>query len=121
MIASIPVAPIHREAPSDGLVRDLEEMRQSILGTMRITRNRDEVVERQTAWRAGVERLRQSLDRELPADPFETAPAVRRALDVALDAERAASEAAAELAEIRQRLESCDQERDAANARARAD
>ena len=114
VIASIPVAPIHREAPSDGLVRDLEEMRQSILGTMRITRNRDEVVERQTAWRVGVERLRQSLDSELPADPFEAAPAARRALDVALDAERAASEAAAELAEFRQRLESCDQERDAA-------
>ena len=114
VIASIPVAPIHREAPSDGLVRDLEEMRQSILGTMRITRNRDEVVERQTAWRAGVERLRQLLDSALPADPFEAAPAARRALDVALDAERAASEAAAELVEFRQRLESCDKERDAA-------
>ena len=114
VIAKVPVAPIHREAPSDGLVRDLEEMRQSIEGTMRITRNRNEVVERQTAWCAEVERLRQTLEVELPADPFEAAPAARRALDVALDAERAASEAAAELAEIRQRLASCDQERDSA-------
>ncbi|MDE2869341.1 MAG: AAA family ATPase [Chloroflexota bacterium] len=114
VIAKVPVAPIHREAPSDGLVRDLEEMRQSIEGTMRITRNRNEVVERQTAWRAEVDRLRQTLEVELPADPFEAAPTARRALDVALDAERAASEAAAELTEIRQRLASCDQERDSA-------
>lgn len=114
VIAKVPVAPIHRETPSDGLVRDLEEMRQSIEGTMRMTRNRNEVVERQTAWRAEIEGLRQTLEVELPADPFEAAPAARRALDLALDAERAASEAAAELTEIRQRLASCDQERDSA-------
>ena len=114
VIAEVPVAPVHHESPDDGLVRDLEEMRQSIQDTRRITRNRDEVAQRLSAWRAEVERLRQSLEIELPADPFEAAPAARRALDVALDAEGAASEAAAELAEIRQRLESCDQERDAA-------
>ena len=114
VIANVPVAPIHSEAPSDGLVRDLEELRQGIQDTMRITRNRSEVAERLTAWRAEVEGLRQTLDIELPADPFEAAPAARRALDTALDTERAASEAAAELAEIRQRLESCDQERDGA-------
>lgn len=113
VIANVPVAPIHLEVPSDGLVRDLEEMRQSIQVAMRTTRNRNEVAERQTAWRSEVERLRQTLHIELPADPFEAAPAARRALDVALDAERAASEAAAELAQIRQRLETCNQERDA--------
>ncbi len=114
VIAEVPVAPVHRESPDDGVVRDLEEMRQSVQDTRRITRNRDEVAERLTAWRAEVERLRQTLAIELPADPFEAAPAARRALDVALDAERAASEATAELAELRQRLEICDQERDAA-------
>ncbi|MDE2899333.1 MAG: AAA family ATPase [Chloroflexota bacterium] len=114
VIANVPVAPIHREAPSDGLVRDLEEMRQSIQDTMRMTRNRNEVAERLTAWRADVEGLRQTLDIESPADPFEAAPAARRALEAALDTERAASEAAAELSEIRQRLESSDQERDGA-------
>ena len=114
VIANVPVAPIHREAPSDGLVRDLEEMRQSIQDTRRLRRNRDEVAERLATWRGEVERLRQTLEVELPADPFEAAPAARRALDAALEAERAASEAAAELAELRQRLETCNQERDAA-------
>lgn len=114
VIAEVPVAPVHRESPDDGVVRDLEEMRQSVQDTRRITRNRDDVAERLTAWRTEVERLRQTLGIELPADPVEAAPAARRALDVALDAERAASEATAELAELRQRLESCDQERDAA-------
>ncbi len=114
VIAEVPVAPVHRESPDDGVVRDLEEMRQSIQDTRRIMSNRDEVAERLTAWRTEVERLRQTLAIELPADPVEAAPATRRALDVALDAERAASEATAELAELRQRLESCDQEREAA-------
>ena len=114
VIANIPVAPIHCEAPSDGLVRDLEEMRQSIQDTRRLTRNRDDVAERLTAWRGELERLRQTLQVELPADPFDAAPAARRALGKALEAERAASEAAAELAELRQHLETCNQERDAA-------
>lgn len=114
VIANVPVAPVHREAPSDGLVRDLEELRQSIQDTRRITRNRNEVAERLTAWRGDVERLRQELDTELPVDPFEAAPSARRMLDVALESERAASEAAVELAELRQRLESCNQERDTA-------
>ena len=114
VIADVPVAPIHREAPSEGLARDLEEMRQSIRDTRRLRRNRDEVSQRLTTWRAEVERLRQALDVELPADPFEATPAARRALGDALEAERVAFEAATELAELRERLETCDQERDTA-------
>lgn len=114
VIASVPVAPIHREAPSDGLARDLEEMRQAIQDTRRLQRNRDEVAQRLTTWRAEVERLRQTLQVELPADPYEAAPAARRALSEALEAERAASEAMASLTELRQSLEACNYERDAA-------
>ncbi len=115
VIADVPVAPIHREAPSDGLARDLEEMRQSIQDTRRLTRNRDDVAGRLATWRGEVERLRQTLQVELPADPFEATPAARRALVEALEAERAAAEAAAELVERRQRLESCNRDRDAAS------
>ena len=114
VIDKVPVAPVHRESPDDGLVRDLEEMRQSIQDTRRITRNRSDVADRLTAWHAEVERLRQTLDIDLPSDPFEASPAARRALDAALEAERAASEAAAKLAELRERLETCNAERDAA-------
>lgn len=114
VIANVPVAPVNRENPSDGLVRDLEEMRQSVQDTRRIRRNRDEVAARLAAWRDEVDRLRLTLEVELPADPFEAAPAARRALGEALESDRAASEAAAELAERRQRLEACNQERDAA-------
>lgn len=114
VVGDIPVAPIHREAPDDGLVRDLEEMRQSISDSQRITSNRDDVTERLSAWRAEVEGLRQSLGVELPADPFEAAPAARRSLGEALEAERAAVDAAARLAELRQSVETSDQQRDAA-------
>lgn len=114
VIANVPVAPIHREAPSDGLVRDLEEMRQSIQDTRRLQRNRDDVAGRLATWRDEVERLRLTLQVELPADPFVAAPAARRVLGEALEAERTAATAAAELIELRQRLETCNQERDAA-------
>ena len=114
VIANVPVAPIHREAPSDGLARDLEEMRQTIQDTRRLTRNRDDVAGRLATWRGEVERLRQTLQIELPADPFESSPAARRALGEALEAERTAAAAAAELSELRQRFETCNQERDTA-------
>ena len=114
VIAEVPVAPIHREAPDDGLVRDLEEIRQSIQDTARIRRNCDEVSQRLMTWRAEIERLRQALDVELVADPYEAAPAARRALGEALEAERAASEAAKELADLRQRFEICNREAEAA-------
>jgi uncharacterized protein YhaN len=111
VIANVPVAPIHREAPSEGLARDLEEMRQSIQVARRLKRNRDEVAERHEIWRTEVERLRQTLQLDLPVDPFEAAPAARRALEEALEAERVASDAAAELAELRQHLETGEKER----------
>lgn len=114
VIANVPVAPIHREAPSDGLARDLEEMRQSIQDTRRLKRNRDDVAGRLATWRGEVERLRQALLVELPADPFEAAPAARRVLGEALEAERTAASAEAELIELRQHLETCNQERDTA-------
>ncbi len=114
VIANVPVAPIHRETPSDGLASDLEEMRQSILDTRRLTRNRNDVAARLATWQGEVERLRQTIQVELPADPFEAAPAARRVLGEALEAERAAASAAAELVELRQRLETANQERDAA-------
>ena len=114
VIASVPVAPIHREAPSEGLARDLEEMRQAIQDTRRLQRNRDEVAQRLTAWRAEVERLRQTLQVELPTDPYEAAPAARRALSEAIEAERAASEAMVALTGLRQSLEACNRECDAA-------
>ena len=114
VIVSVPVAPIHREAPSEGLARDLEEMRQAIQDTRRLQRNRDEVAQRLTAWRAEVERLRQTLQVELPTDPYEAAPAARRALSEAIEAERAASEAMVALTGLRQSLEACNLECDAA-------
>ena len=113
VIASVPVAPVHRENPADGLVRDLEEMRQSIQDARRIRRNRDEVAERLADWRGEVERLCQTLQVDLPDDPFEAAPAARRLLGEALETERVASEAAAELVELRQSLKTGSQERDA--------
>ena len=112
VIADVPVAPIHREAPSDGLAHDLEEMRQLIRDTRRLKRNRDDVAGRLATWRGEVERLRQTLRVELPADPFEAIPAARRALDDALEAERAAASAAARLVKLRQRLETSNQKRD---------
>ena len=114
VIGSVSVAPVHREAPSEGLARDLEEMRQAIQDTRRLQRNRDEVAQRLTAWRAEVERLRQTLHVELPADPYEAAPAARRALSDAIEAERAASEAMVALTELRRSLEACSRECEAA-------
>ena len=114
VIAEVPVAPVHREAPDDGLLRDLEEMRQSISDTRRIRGNRDDVNKRLTAWRHEGERLRQTLAVDLPGDPFEAAPAARRALVTALEAERTAAEAQAELTELRRRVETGTHERDAA-------
>ena len=113
-VADVPLAPIHREAPDDGLVRDLEEMRQSLWDTQRLRGNRDEVAKQLAAWNAEVGRLRETTGIELPVDPFEAAPAARRALDDALEVERAAAEAAAELPELRALVETCNREREAA-------
>ena len=114
VIAEVPVAPIHRQAPDDGLVRDLEEMRQSIRDTQRLRSNRDDVGKRLAAWRAEGERLRQTLALELPTDPFEAVPAALRFLRDALEVERAATDAAAELPELREVVETCGREREAA-------
>ena len=114
VIAEVPVAPIHRQAPDDGLVRDLEEMRQSIRDTQRLRSNRDDVGKRLAAWCAEGERLRQTLALELPADPFEAVPAALRFLRDALEVERAATDAAAELPELREVVETCGREREAA-------
>ena len=46
VIADIPVAPIHREMPDEGLVRDMDELRQGIGNAQRIQGNRDDVGER---------------------------------------------------------------------------
>ena len=112
VITEIPVAPIHREVPDEGFIRDLEDMYNKIGEIQRIKRDRAVVAERLSAWIAEVERLRQALGLDLPADPFEAAPAARRALDDALEVERAAAEAAAELSELRELVETCNRERD---------
>ncbi len=114
VVAEVPVAPIHRQAPDDGLVRDLEDMRQSIRDTQRLRSNRDDVGKRLAAWRADGERLRQTLALELPAAPFESAPAALRSLRGALEVERAAADATSELPELREVVETCGREREAA-------
>ena len=114
VIAEVPLAPIHRESPDEGLVRDLEELRQSIRDTRRLQRNRDEVAKQFASWISEVERMSQTLGIELPSEPFESAPAARRALRDALEVERAAADAAAKLPELRDLLKTCGQERQAA-------
>ena len=89
-------------------------MRQSIRDTQRLRSNRDDVGKRLAAWRAEGERLRQTLSLELPADPFEAVPAVLRFLRDALEVERVATDATAELPELREVVETCGREREAA-------
>ncbi len=114
VIADIPVTPIQREKPGGGLVRDLSDMRQTLTYDRRLRRNRADVAKRLDAWRAEVEGLRGALQLDLPADPFEAAPAARRALPDALEIERAAKAAEADLPQLRQDLETCGQDADAA-------
>ena len=120
-IAHVPVTPIQRESPDEGLVRDLEEMRQAIESAQRLRRNRDEVAARLAAWRGEVERLAPTLGIDLPADPFQATPTARRALLHALDVERAARTAEAEILRLRQQLEASVPDLNAAEAELESD
>ena len=106
VIADVPVAPVHRETPRDGLVSDLLDMRQTIGDAKDIRRDRDVVAARLDAWRDAAGRLRRDLQRDLPTDPFDAVPAAHRQLPDALEVKRAAGRAALIVPDLRQRLES---------------
>ena len=119
VIADIPVAPVQLETSDEGLIRDLENMRQTVDSLQRLRRNRSEVAVRLTAWREAVAKLRQTLQVELPADPLEAAPAAARALREALEAERVAQAAEARIPAVRQQLVSGQEDVGAAAAELR--
>ena len=116
VVASIPVARIHLEVPDEGLLRDLEEMRLMLSSAERLRRNREAVATRLAAWRGEVERLTPTLGRDVPVDPFEAAPAARRALQDALEVERTAEQAKTDIMRLRQELEAGQAELEAAEA-----
>ena len=117
VIAEVPVTPIHRESPSADLVQDLEDLRKALLSLQRLRDNRRDVALRFEEWCGEVGRLQKILEIELPSDPFEAAPAARRALQSALEAERRARVAEAEIPELRERLEVCNQDLDSVQLR----
>ena len=105
VIAHVPVAPVHRESPRDGLVSDLLTMRQTIGDAMDIRRDRDAVSARLDAWRDAAVRLCQDLEQDLTTDPFAAVPAANRQLSDALDVKRAADRAALMVPELREKLD----------------
>ena len=117
VIAEVPVTPIHRESPSADLLQDLEDLRKVVLSLQRLRGNRRDVALRLEEWRGEVGRLQEILEIEFPPDPFEAAPAARRALQGALEAERRARAAEAEIPELRERLEVCNQDLDSVQLR----
>ena len=112
VVEDVPIAPVQRETPSEDLVRDLEDLRQIVASAQRLRRNRREVATRFEAWYDGVTRLQEKLAIDLPVDPFEAAPAARRALEDALETERIAKIADAEIPGLRQQLETCGEDLD---------
>lgn len=115
--AEVPVAQIHLESPSPDLVQDLEDLRKAVLSLGRLRGNRRDVALRLEAWRGEVRGLQEILETESPSDQFEAAPALRRALQGALEAERRARVAEAEIPDLREHQEVCNQDLDSAQLR----
>ena len=116
LLQTVPVAPVHRERPVSGLLRDLESGRQLLRRRADTEEDRAEVVSRVDAWRAEVLALRDESVGALPDDPLQAITAIRAALTEAVRAGEVAETATAALPELRGQLEQTQADRVAAEA-----
>ena len=105
LLAGLPLASVYREAPDDALVRDLEGLRGRIEAARDLREDRAQVAEGIDRFRAEVERMREALALNLPADPIASVLEARRHLEQARELERSARIAAAETSALREQLD----------------
>ena len=104
LVVDLPVASVFLEIPDEALIRDLEDIRRTILTVRNLRDDRAEVARRIDTWRDEVDEVREAVMIDLPTDAFDAIATVRRNLVEALDNKRVAEAATAELPELDRKL-----------------
>ena len=116
LLPNVPIAPVQLQRPRETLLRDVEELRDSLARTHSLAEDRRTVQERIDHRLQRLQVLRDELELDPAADVVPAVAELGRKLDAAEQAESASEAAAAAIAKLRDERQQVSEARDAADS-----